>query len=82
MADNEANNQPPVAPVMATATQYMPVRGHSTAPTFDETDPRALDRYLQDLEAHFKRCQCDDLRSSHSLIIYFKPETFDLLILI
>lgn len=37
--------------------EFMPLRGHRTAPTFDPTDVRSLRRYFQDLETLFVRCQ-------------------------
>ncbi|EED78919.1 predicted protein [Postia placenta Mad-698-R] len=43
-----------------TNTPLMPPRGHSTAPSFDPSEVRSLQRYFQDLEALFTRCQITD----------------------
>jgi hypothetical protein len=52
---------------MATPTA-MPVRGHSTAPKFDPTQPRELCRYFNELDLLFRAANivADDIKKKHA----------------
>lgn len=55
------------------ATPAMPPRGHATAPTFDEEQPRTLRRFFQDLEALFDRCAIADEQQKKKWVTRYLP---------
>ncbi|KAI0954345.1 hypothetical protein AcV7_007607 [Taiwanofungus camphoratus] len=63
----------------AAPTPFMPPRGHSTAPIFDPTEVRSLQRYFQDIEVFFTQCRIvDDAEKKSWAIRYPSIDVTDL----
>ncbi|OSX58547.1 hypothetical protein POSPLADRAFT_1060418 [Postia placenta MAD-698-R-SB12] len=54
-----------------TNTPLMPPRGHATAPSFNLSEVRSLQRYFQDLEALFTRCQITDEAAKKQWAVWY-----------
>ncbi|KAI0362840.1 hypothetical protein BV20DRAFT_959475, partial [Pilatotrama ljubarskyi] len=57
-----AENRPP-----------MPARGHTTAPTFDPSQPRTLRRFFQDIETLFERSGVETDPARKSWVVRYLP---------
>ncbi|KAI0364808.1 hypothetical protein BV20DRAFT_1039235 [Pilatotrama ljubarskyi] len=57
-----AENRPP-----------MPARGHTTAPTFDPSQPRTLRRFFQDIETLFERSGIETDPARKSWVVRYLP---------
>ncbi|PCH37007.1 hypothetical protein WOLCODRAFT_92235 [Wolfiporia cocos MD-104 SS10] len=51
----------------------MPVRGHATAPVFDSSQPRSIQRFFQDLKHLFTLCAVIDEEEKKQWVVRYAP---------